>query len=246
MKSKILLWWIVFTLTLILIIGIDKIYGDPAVIIFDGEIEHQTIVSSEIDILRTHQSECIRKMQAAHVLAEAARALGYEEHHPIIILAGKEWTAWNKNWKIYDEQITKLKKTETAKTEYQVAYTVWFTLKENGYTDESIAAILGNMMVECGGHTLALNYKAYNNSGYYGLCQWSKKYYPEVQNTSLEFQMNWLLKTIAPDFCNETDVESAAIRFAKEYERCSATTYEKRAQLALVAYDYFKEVGENE
>lgn len=205
----------------------------------EEEVNHSIVETDDINTLKELKKECQIKMEAAHDLAQAARTLGYKENHPVIVLAGKEWTVWNFSWKYYDEQIKKL---EVSNIEYPVAHAVWCAFKEKGYTNESIAAIIGNMMKECGGHTLSLDYKAYNgNGGYYGLCQWSKKYYPEVLNSSLDFQIDWLSKTIMSDFYKETDIKNAAIRFAREYERCSSSSYNKRAELAKIAYDYFTE-----
>lgn len=249
MKKKVLIVICMLVLTIIGLLYVDFVCADDYLESEDvfnyveidnaEEIKHDVVEINDINVLKELQEECLIKMDAAHILAEAARELGYEENHPIIILAGKEWIAWNANWKYYNDQIKKL---ELAKIEYPVAYTVWRTFKDNGYTNEAIAAIVGNMMKECGGHTLALDYKAYNNKGgYYGLCQWSKKYYPEVLNSSLEFQIDWLLKTIMSDFYKETSIENATIRFAREYERCSSSSYNKRVELAKIAYNYFME-----
>lgn len=252
MGKKVLVVICMLVLTIIGLLYVDFVCADDYIDLEDVPVEEiiiypgfnssglpLVIESDDIEVLKELQKECRVKMNAAHAMAEAARALGYAEDHPVIVLAGQEWTAWYTNWKNYDEQIKNLM---SVKIEYPVAHAVWVAFKEKGYTNESIAAILGNMMKECGGHTLALNYKAYNsNGGYYGLCQWSKKYYPEVLNSSLEFQIEWLLKTIMPDFYKETNIENATIRFAREYERCSSFSYDKRIELAKIAYNYFVE-----
>jgi len=42
--------------------------------------------------------------------------------------------------------------------------------------DIQAAGILGNIMVEAGGHSLGINPYAYGGS-YYGICQWSTSYH---------------------------------------------------------------------
>ena len=42
--------------------------------------------------------------------------------------------------------------------EYPAATVIWITLKEEGFSDEVIAGIIGNLMAEVGGQTLNLNY----------------------------------------------------------------------------------------
>ena len=236
--KKIIILILVLLLTLT---NISFIFAEPIVIIFDGEISHVLVDSNDIDILLIFQQEAKDKMNAAHRMAEAARALGYKEDHPVIVLAGKEWNAWHNDWVYYEEQIKSLK---AVTKDYPVAAAVWVAFTENGYTEAATAGIIGNMMAECGHHSLNLDYRAYNSSGgYYGLCQWSKKYYPQVQNTSLEFQINFLLETIMPDFYSETSISNATIRFAKEYEKCSSSSYDKRIEYANIAYDYFTSMG---
>jgi hypothetical protein len=117
-------------------------------------------------------------------------------------------------------------------------------------------AIIGNMMIETSGGSLDLNPDIYSPSGnYYGLCQWSKKYYPEAHGLSFEQQLDFLLNSIEweintfgkcykesfkyEDFLNMTDPAEAALAFAKSYERCSSVSYEMRQEAALKAYNYF-------
>ena len=226
---------------ILVLCSFSLVFAEPTVIIFDGEISHVLVDSNDIDVLLIFQQEAKDKMDAAHRMAQAARALGYKEDHPVIVLAGKEWTAWHNDWVYYDEQIKSLKK---AKQDYPVAAAVWFAFRENGYTEAATAGIIGNMMAECGHQSLNLDYKAYNSKGgYYGLCQWSSKYYPQVQNTSLEYQINFLLETIMPDYYQELSISDATIRFAKEYEKCSSSSYNKRVEYATIAYDYFTSMG---
>lgn len=228
---------IAILLILILIFNAGSSFAEPTVIVFDGEINHILVDSNDVDTLRIFQKQAKEMMANAHEMAQAARRLGYKEDHPVIKLAGKEWNAWHNDYVYYTNQIATYEKRMN---EYPVAAAVWHALISNGFSEAAAAGIIGNMMSECGSQTLALNYKAYNSSGgYYGLCQWSKKYYPQMMNASLEEQINYLLESVPADFKDEEDPGDAAIRFAKEYERCSSGSYDKRRANAWTAYDYF-------
>jgi hypothetical protein len=140
--------------------------------------------------------------------------------------------------------------------EYYYATKVWEYLRQKGFSQEVTCAIIGNMMIETAGGSLAINPTIYSSSGnYYGLCQWSKKYYPEAHGLSfvqqLEFLLNnieWEINTFGKcykedfkyeDFLNMTDHTEAALAFAKSYERCGPASYEMRQEAAEKAYEYF-------
>ena len=126
-------------------------------------------------------------------------------------------------------------------------------MKDLGWSDAVCAGIMGNMMTECGGHTLDLQWWLRDYSGwFYGICQWHKGYYPEVQEQSLEYQLQFLADTMEQEFgmfgsnalnrfLSMTDPASAALDFAKKYERCAATewNYVSRQNNAWTAYRYF-------
>lgn len=151
------------------------------------------------------------------------------------------------------EQELKIKQFEK---EHYYATKVWEYLRQEGFSQEVTCAIIGNMMIETSGGSLDLNPTIYSPSGnYYGLCQWSKKYCPDAQGLSFEDQLDYLVKTMPwefntfgknyksgfkyEDFLAMTDVEEAALAFAKSYERCSSVSYEMRQEAAVVAYEYF-------
>ena len=107
--------------------------------------------------LRALMEECEANMTAAHDMAEAARVLGYEESHDVIELASEEWERANELYVRYKEIYDEENAIWVARAEeYPVATYVWQFLDDAGYNDYVIAGIIGNMMVECGGHTLAL------------------------------------------------------------------------------------------
>lgn len=142
--------------------------------------------------------------------------------------------------------------------EYPVATQVWRYMKDElGWNDYVCAGIMGNMMAEVGGQTLNLQPFLYGHSGggYYGICQWSGRYYPGIQGASLEAQLDFLRDTVKKEldtygyvfrsgmdyesFCALTDAEDAALAFAKAYERCGSGSYGIRQSNALKAYNYF-------
>lgn len=139
--------------------------------------------------------------------------------------------------------------------EYPTATDIWRELKNFGFNDYVGAGIMGNLMVETGGKTLNIKPYDYSSSrNYYGICQWSKNFYPKVHGTSLEYQIQFLFDTIEyefntfgdkykkgftyEDFCNLQDTKEAALAFAKVYERC-AGGYTGRKNCAVKAYEYY-------
>ena len=139
----------------------------------------------------------------------------------------------------------KAEKWAIKEAEYPVAAAAWKHMKENmGYSDAVAAGILGNMMAECGGQTLNLDWDARNASGHYGLCQWSKGY-KSVQNASLEEQLNFMaesfpgaIDTWGPicyksgfkyeDFLAMEDASEVAYAFCVIYERPGPGSYSQR------------------
>lgn len=143
---------------------------------------------------------------------------------------------------------------------YPVATQVWRYMKEElGWNDYVCAGVMGNMMAEVGGQTLSLDPYLYGHSGanYYGLCQWSSRYYPSIQGADVDAQLDFLASTVKKEldtygylfrsgldyeaFCNLIDAEDAAMAFAKAYERCGSGSYGVRQTNALKAYNYFVE-----
>jgi hypothetical protein len=143
--------------------------------------------------------------------------------------------------------------------EYPTATIVWKYLTEDmGLNDYVAAGIMGNLMSETGGRTLDLTWDAYSRptKGYYGICQWSKKYYPSVYGASLEDQLAFLAKTIKKEFdvygkkCHKkgfnyqsftelTDEREAALAFARCYERSAKGGHARRQRNATRALAYF-------
>ena len=147
---------------------------------------------------------------------------------------------------------------EIREVEYPEAEFIWTYLHDIGFNDYVSAGIIGNMMVEAGGYTLSIQPEIETKT-YYGICQWAKKYYPDVIGVSLEEQCDYLRDTIQYEIdtfgsCygkgfnyeaflaleNERDI---ALAFAKCYERCGSGSYTLRQDCAEDALKYFIELG---
>lgn len=202
---------------------------------------------------KTYEAEIqeqYRVMDKAHKRAELARDLGCSEDAKIIQLSKEEW-------RIAAEAIQALQEEaawEAKREEYPEATYVWEYLHNYGYNDYVCAGIIGNIMVEVGGYTLAIQPNLSSNT-YAGMCQWSLKYRPEAKGLTLEEQCTFLTDTIEDEFAtfawiyqrgfdyeafkSMTDCEDAALAFAKVYERCGSGSYELRKDCAVIAYEYF-------
>lgn len=193
-------------------------------------------------------------VNSAHDLAEATRALGYDENHPIIEFAKKEYETANEYLEIYQNRLNEINSQWNDKlSTYPVATEIWLYMKDQGWNDAVCAGILGNMMAECGGHTLSLQPTA-SNKYYYGICQWSKGY-PNVWYSDLDSQCEFLINTIEYEFntfgssykrgfdfnsfLSLNDEKEVAKAFAKCYERCGSSSLNQRQKNATIAYNYF-------
>jgi hypothetical protein len=141
--------------------------------------------------------------------------------------------------------------------EYPAAEYIWQYMKDLGWNDYVCAGVMGNLMAEVGGQTLNIQYNLYSSDGgYYGMCQWSKKYHSGIYGINdLNTQCDYLRDTIKYEidtfgykyqtnfnleaFLNLTDAQQAALAFAKTYERCASGSYAVRQRNAITAYNYF-------
>lgn len=193
-------------------------------------------------------------VNSAHDLAEATRALGYDENHPIIEFAKKEYETANEYLEIYQNRLNEINSQWNDKlSTYPVATEIWLYMKGQCWNDAVCAGILGNMMAECGGNTLSLQSTA-SNKYYYGICQWSKGYL-SVWYSDLDTQCEFLINTIGYEFntfgssykrgfnfnsfLNLNDEKEVAKAFAKCYERCGSSSLNQRQKNATIAYNYF-------
>ena len=127
--------------------------------------------------------------------------------------------------------------------QYPVATEIWLQMKSYGWSDAACAGIMGNFMRETAGDTLHIKSDVYNGSkSHYGLCQWSKRYYPGIQPTaewtpSTAEQVEYLRYTIIRQrelrfhygfdedyLVNATDCREVARIFCNNYERPGEST----------------------
>lgn len=238
---------------LIIIILIHGCFGTEAVEMIDYEAEILKC-EQEISFYTTMKTN-------AHQMAESARALGYTDNHMIIIYAKRDWE--NAQSKLVEATTRKNtliaerdNKWNQRSVKYPTATTIWRYLSDYGFNDHVIAGIVGNMMAETGGHTLNIETRIWDGSGgYYGICQWSLKYNPQLSGVDLTAQLEHLVSSMEyefntfgknyksgfgyTDFLQLTDSKEAALAFAKCYERCAGSTYSKRQKNAIKAYEYF-------
>lgn len=142
--------------------------------------------------------------------------------------------------------------------QYPVATTAWIYMTEElGWSEVVAAGIIGNMMAECGGQTLKLDWNINSINGY-GLIQWTggrrttiTEKYGETPTVveQIEFVKDELYglngvtqqvtdKQLKAIMGAETP-EDCAFAFASYYERCHADYRAFRSRLARTAYNYF-------
>lgn len=234
-------------------------YEEPKILL-EVKDRGERVDSEDLIVL----NNCIEKskalMDSAHNMAEGARALGYEEEHPVILLAKDEWQLAHADYLFYTEKYNTIKKAQeeamlaTKAAEYPVATELWKYFHEQGYNDYITAGLLGNFMAEVGGQTLNIQYWL-NGNGYYGMAQWSKKYFPGVIGEDLQGQCEFLMGNIEEtfntygrlyksgftyeDWLQMDNEQEAALAFAKVYERCGSGSYNIRQKNATKALEYF-------
>ena len=230
---------------------------------------HELKETDDINELNDLIANCASRMDAATQMAEACKTLGYEEDDPVIKLAEEEYSNAESDMNYYQELLADaekalrkkekaLRKKEKALREkkYPAASTVWHYLTETMELNEHVAAgILGNMMAEVGGQTLDLQVDC-SGRGYYGICQWSRKYMVyDITGSNLDTQLGYLNETIEDefavfgdlymsgftyqDFCNMQNAQDAAKAFAVVYERCGSGSHSVRKSNAVKAYEYY-------
>lgn len=208
----------------------------------DNRVKTYTII--ELNTKIEEQREIINK---ANIIINNAKSLGWPDDCETIYIASTQKFNANLILNFYTKELNSRNSKE-----YPTASYIWNYMKDLGWSDTVCAGILGNMMTECGGHTLNLKYQAKTKS-YYGICQWGR-HYSAVWNTNLETQCNFLRDTIEYEintfgglykkgfnykqFLNLTNEKDVALAFAKCYERC-AGGYSGRQNNAVKAYNYF-------
>lgn len=151
--------------------------------------------------------------------------------------------------------------TTTRPEKYPEAREIWDTMISWGWSAETCAGIIGNMMAEVGGGTLDLSCWNSNGGCGYGLIQWTSdrraeiknRYgsYPTIQEQLIfmkdeMFGINNTTKQISDEVLNQVlnadgnqTPESIAFTFATHFERCAKQYRARRRGYARIAYDYF-------
>ena len=144
--------------------------------------------------------------------------------------------------------------------QYPAATIAWIYMTEElGWSEVVAAGIIGNMMSECGGQTLELDWDSNGSSGY-GLIQWIgerrvsiKEKYGETPTVveQIEFVKDELYGTNGVTqqvtdqqrdlILNAKSPEQCAVEFARWFERPLSTDYSVRKSNAVKAYAYFCE-----
>ena len=230
---------------------------EEVVIILDTVVV-ESVEPTTYDEANSLLDEATKRQETAQMVLDGLTELGYEPDHPAIVMAYAELENRTADVAYYQEKQAEweeIHKWEVRASEYPVATQVWLFLKEElGYSDAACAGVIGNMMAECGGHTLNLQWDLYNASYHYGLCQWSSRYYPEMQGTSLEEQLAFMAVSFPKvidkygylyqrgmkheQFKVMDDCGDAAIAFCVIYERPGGSQNYRRG-LAEEAYNYF-------
>lgn len=235
---------------------VEKTFNTDTQFIYNIEYLTPEETIQNIEYIETNDIEIIKDLllECQQLKLESLKTIQITEdtkEHPLFKTANENLKNAIEMHAVYFNKLLALEKAEK---EYPIATKVWVYLKEElGYSDIVSCAIIGNMMVEVGGGTLELDWQL--GTDFYGLCQWSKKWYPEAQGMTVPEQLNFLKETIEyefnwagakykkgfkyKDFITMTDLREATLAFAMSYERCSKLSYEKRCNSAKIAYDYF-------
>lgn len=248
---------VIVTIVILLLITV-------ACVFITTTVEGETSYTKEQ--LQTFVEECQFTKDNAATMAASARNLGWTDEDDLIKDLQDRWWNANEKQKEYNEQITAIEQEEARKieeakrteetrwatksAEYPAATTIWRAFKAQGWNDYVCAGIMGNLMAEVGGQTLNIRWNTSGN-GYYGMCQWNRAYGSQVWGADLQGQIDFLINTIKYEidtyggnynfnsFLNLQDCRSAALVFAKSYERCGSASYSVRQNNAVKAYNYF-------
>ena len=205
-------------------------------------------------------SETKERIKNAEQVKESLLAMGYEKDYPAVVMADTEISIHTEHLDHYQDlefKFSEERKWTKMSHDYPIATQVWKYMKDElGWNDYVCAGVMGNLMAETGGQTLNLNPSLYASGGaYYGIAQWSVKYYPSVAGASLGSQLSFLGSTVQKEintygskyysgfnynaFIALTSPSDAALAFAKTYERCGSSSYSVRQSNAVKAYQYF-------
>lgn len=207
-------------------------------------IEKITATETEIEIVTNVETVIIETILETEIIVEAETE-PFVETEPLISI---------------EEVVIETQKADFTiiepNEEYEVANHIWNFLQNKGFNNYVIAGLMGNMMGEAGGHSLNIQPYVYSATGnYYGICQWNRWGYPEVQGQDLNYQLQFLCDTLPYEmnrygvkyrknfnyesFLNLQSVEEATKAFQVCYERGGIRNFSRRYDNAWIAYTYF-------
>lgn len=252
---------IIFVLTCIVILSITAVKADSG---SENIVESTTISEAYIPSETTTKEETTTEVSTTEKVITTTREPSTEKQTTspsvkVETTAPKATTTTEaENHPATTEPTTKkpMKDSdwEAKRAQYPYATDLWLYMKDLGWSDAVCAGIMGNIMAEVGGQTLNIK-PSLSSGGYYGMCQWSTYYYPQINGGSFEAQCNFLRDTIQKEintygykyasgmnyskFLQLTSPADVALCFAKSYERCASGSYGVRQSNAQKAYNYF-------
>lgn len=214
-------------------------------------------LTKQIDTLTQEKETAIAEWQSTHESLEEMRETLNQTKDSLAqateTIESQSIEIENYKQEIADEEAKWRQRYE----EYPVATEAWIAMKNQGWSDTVCAGIMGNLMAETGGASLALDWNSNGESGY-GLIQWiggrrgaiKAKYgtYPTVKE-QIQFVADELYGTNGvrvqvddaqlDEIMNAETPEECAYAFACYYERCHESVRSMRRGFARSAHEYF-------
>lgn len=234
-------------------------YKDIICKYFNTTIKYKESLTKEEIVREQERIEeyCLSLYDAVYnEIDEADITAGLEYIQPEVRRARSIYDKYVANYDALVAAEIEAEKWQKRMEEYPTATAVWMYLTEAMGCNKYVAAgIIGNMMAECGGQTLRLNWKALNSTGHYGLCQWSTGF-TAVRGADLQGQLDFMAVSFPEqidrwgdicykdgftyeDFMAMEDAAEAAYAFCVIYERPGPGSYNQRRANALKALEYF-------
>ena len=253
---------------------------DPVATISEDYIPSETASIEEVIILNNVSVErvepttydeanilledAIFRRSAALAVYENLLVLGYADDHPAVEMAKRDVQSSIENCTYYEEDAARLleqSKWEVRAQECPTATYIWLYMKNNfGWSDETCAGIMGNMMAEVGGGQISgiENWEYYSKNSPYGVIQWlgSRKkdlFAKYGKHPTIEEQLIYMYDELygtngvkqqvssknLDRIINATSPEDCAYVFACHFERCGEGNRSIRKNYARKAYNYF-------
>jgi hypothetical protein len=213
---------------------------------------YRLVESDSIKELEDELTYCKEKLYLSQSVINSATELGYKDTCDFLKVIYQDCENYQSYIDYYEQRIKELKEIKYA--EYPAASYIWYYMKNQGWSDNVCAGVMGNIMQETGGRSLNIQYK-HEDDLYYGMCCWRKIYHPEVVGLDLEGQCEYLVRTTESlmntyghlykdgynfeQFLASASIEEASNAFMVVYERPGDTTSQRRIDNGKKAYEYF-------